>query len=183
MWMLAGDEVDGWVQWVPTIAKSANWSLSEAIEAFEPLEYEAGSACARWLKESALLQWPQTVTWVLFRNGLVEGFFAMRSGIVELDLPKTGPGDSADAIIRPCSVVEWLCRRRGDEFDGRPLINQAIYRAREVGKTQGNIALVIEPFNATIGKILLAEHDYLSETAQGHLWLPLYEPNDLLMPG
>lgn len=181
--MSIGDEPDGWVPWVPSNAKSANWSLPEAIEAFEPLEYEAGSACADWLKEAALLQWPQTVTWVLFRNGLIEGFFAMRSGIVELDLPGPGAGDDhSDPIVRPCSVVEWLCRRRGDEFDGGRLINQAIYRAREVGKTQGNIALVIEPFDRTIAKILRREHDYLKETAQGHLWLPLYGPEDQLMP-
>ncbi len=178
----AGNAADGWVPWVPATAESAHEGLSKAIDEFEPLQYVAGSAGARWLKESSLMQWPQTVTWVLYRNGLIEGFIAMRSGIVELPLAREKVWEKQATVRWPCSVVEWMCRRDGDEFDGRRLINQAIYRAREVGKTQGNVALVIEPFDPKIGEILKKEHDYLSATGQGHLYVPIYDPEDRLMP-
>jgi hypothetical protein len=178
----AGNAADGWVPWTPATAESADQGLSEAIQAFEPLPNEAGSACARWLRESSLMQWPQTVTWVLHRNELIEGFIAMRSGIVELDLPRAKVWEQGETIPWPCSVVEWMCRREGEDFDGKRLINQAIYRARQVGETQGNVALVIEPFNPRIREILLNEHDYLRRTRQGHLWLPLYKAKDQLMP-
>jgi hypothetical protein len=176
MSMPAGDAADGWVPWIPATAESADTGLTDAIGTFEPLNYIAGAAGARWLKESSLMQWPQTVTWVLYRDGLIEGFIALRSGIVELPLARARVWEKQVTYRWPCTVVEWMCRRDGDAFDGKRLINQAIYRAREVGKTQGNVALVIEPFDAKIKEILLKEHDYLSPTGQGHLYLPLYEP-------
>jgi hypothetical protein len=178
----AESAADGWVQWIPATEKSADKGLSKAIQDFEPLPNEAGSACARWLKESSLMQWPQTVTWVLYRNGLVEGFIAMRSGIVELDIPRKKVWEKGETVPWPCTVVEWMCRRAGDDFDGKRLINQAIYKATQVGETQGNAALVIEPFSPRIREILLREHDYLRRTGQGHLWLPLNNPEDHLLP-
>ncbi len=178
---------DGWTRWEPAIAKSANWTLAEAIRAFEPPDYVAGRECARWLKEESLVDYPHTITWVLCNAGVIEGFFAICSGVFELELPHSRPEDDVQSVKWPCSVIKWMCRRGGHrpgggEYDGRPIINQAIARAKAVGKTQGNVALVIEPFDEVIAGKLLKRHEFLRMARQGQLWMPLYEGNDLLVP-
>jgi len=181
------EQTDGWVRWDPVIAKSASWGLAEAVEAFEPLENLDGQECARWLKEESLKNYPHTVTWVLCRAGIVEGFFAMCSGAMELELPDSRPDDKVQSVKWPCSVVKWMCRRRGRrsdgaEYSGLPIINHAIYRAKEVAKYQGNVALFIEPSNDTIAEKLVAEHTFLRRVTQGQLWVPLFEKDELLYP-
>jgi hypothetical protein len=161
--------------------------VAEAIEAFEPLKNDDGEECARWLKEMSLIDYPHTVTWVLCNAGVLEGFFAMCSGVMELELPHTLPSDEVQSVKWPCSVIKWMCRRDGKrpdgtEYDGLPIINHAIYRAREVAKHQGNVALFIVPSNEVIARKLLEEHEFLRQVKQGQLWVPLFEEDDLLYP-
>lgn len=184
---MVNEQTDGWTRWEPSIAKSANWALAEAVEAFEPLGYDAGEECAWWLKNESLRNYPHTITWVLCNAGVLEGFFAICSGVLELELPHSNPDDVVQNVKWPCSVIKWMCRRGGKrpdgrEYDGRPLINQAIARGKEVGTVQGNVALVIEPFDDFIADKLLERHDFLRKARQGQLWMPLYGDNDLLLP-
>lgn len=180
-------ETDGWTRWDEATAKSANWTVANAVKAFEPLNNDDGEECARWLKEDALNDHPHTVTWVLCNGGVLEGFFAMCSGTLELELPVTSPGEEVGSVQWPCSVIKWMCRRDGHRpdgslYDGLPIINHAIYRAKEVAKHQGNVALFIEPSNAVIAEKLLQQYPFLRRVKEGQLWMPLFDKYQLLMP-
>lgn len=180
-------DIDGWTRWEPSLAKSANWTVAKAIEDFRPPENEDGEECARWLQENALYDYPQTITWVKCNGGVLEGFFAICSGTMELELPHPKPSDEIKSSKRPCSVIKWLCRRGGKrpdgtEYDGLPIINHAIYRAREVADLQGNVALFIEPANDEIATKLLERYEFLRRANEGQLWIPLFDKSDLLYP-
>lgn len=189
------EHTDGWTRWDPSIAKSANWTLSNAVRDFQPLDNEDGEECARWLKEQSLDDYPLTVTWVLCAGGKIEGFFAMCSGVMELELPHSTPNDEVRSVKWPCSVIKWMCRHGGErpgggEYEGAPIINHAIYRAREVATYQGNVALFIEPSNPVIAQKLLEQHTFLRQAQQGQLddrqlgqlWVPLFDNHILLYP-
>jgi len=181
---------DGWTRWDPAAAKSPNWTLPHAVRDFVPLDNEDGEECARWLKEQSLVDYPLTVTWVLCNAGVVEGFFAICSGVMELELPHSKPSDQVRSVKWPCSVVKWMCRRGGErpgggEYEGGPIINHAIYRAQEVTSLQGNVALIIEPSNEVIAGKLLKQHTFLRQVKQGQLgqlWVPVFEKDTFLHP-
>jgi hypothetical protein len=184
---MAQGETDGWTRWDEATAKSANWAVANAVADFEPLKNDDGEECARWLKEEALKDYPLTVTWVLCNGGVLEGFFAMCSGTLELELPRLEPNEGIQTVKWPCSVIKWMCRRDGErpdgtEYDGLPLINHAIYRAKEVAKYQGNAALFIEPANSVVAGKLLDQYAFLRQVKEGQLWIPLFDEHQLLMP-
>lgn len=166
------EEREGWVRWTPAVARSRGWEdLAEAVEDFRAPCEGAGSACERWLKEESLDEWPRTVTWVMFHAGLVQGFFAICSSSINITMP------DGKKEMWPCSKIVWLSRRdrrEGGKFKGQTLFMQAASRAGEVGEIQGNVALVIEPFDDRIAKLLELRHEFLRTANQGQLWLPLY---------
>jgi len=179
-------ESNGWTRW-DTTARSADWTVANAVETFAPLKNDDGEECGRWLKEESLNDYPHTVTWVLCNGGVLEGFFAMCSGTLELELPRTDPREEIESVQWPCSVIKWMCRRDGKrpdgtEYDGLPIINHAIYRAKEVATHQGNVALFIEPSNPVIAEKLLGQYPFLRRVKEGQLWMPLFDKYELLTP-
>jgi hypothetical protein len=175
--MEKGDR-EGWVRWTPEIAESRAYEdLAEAIDDFRAPCEVAGMECEKWLKNAALSDYPNTVTWVLFHAGLVQGFFVICSGTITIERPGTSDGEPAKTEMWPSSRIVWLCRRdkhEGGKFEGRTFFRQAWARAVEVGKIQGNAALVIEPFDDRIARILELRYDFFRTADQGQLWLPLY---------
>lgn len=174
----AGDESEGWIRWHPRVAEDPrNESLREAVESFEPPCNDAGEACAGWLKEHALEDWQYIATWVLYAQGLVHGFFALRSSSLNFTM------EDGQKITVPCSQIEWLCKREGGKFHGRALIEHASGLALQVSQIQGNTLLIIEPYDERVAEILLERHKFFRSAEQGHLWLPLYHEVDLPHPG
>jgi hypothetical protein len=174
------DNKDGWIRWRPEIAESAAWEdLAEAVEGFEPPCNEAGEECARWLKEQSLLDYPFTATWVMFHNGIVHGFFAMSSNTFNVSYPSGEEGGVGGKEKWPCSQIKWLCKREQGKFLGVTLFEQAVYTADRVAQFQGNVALVIEPFDDVVAEILESRLTFLRRAEQGQLWMPLYRDEDL----
>ena len=183
MWYLAPVEqkIEGWTRWQPLHADSAAWDdLAEAVEAFEPPCNPAGEECAEWLKEQALHDYPHTATWVLFKSGLIEGFFAISSGLLEISYPDSGQDGEVEKEKWPCSQIKWLCKRDRGKFHGRSMFMQAAFQASEVAKLQGNVALVIDPFDSKTAAVLERRHEFLRRSDQGQLWLPLYPEKELI---
>lgn len=88
--------------------------------------------------------------------------------------------EGGDARERwPCSQIKWLCRHDQGKFLGRVIFEQAAYTAQRVTEFQGNVALVIEPFDDTIAKILESKLKFLRRADQGQLWIPLHRDADL----
>ncbi|HWJ43364.1 MAG TPA: hypothetical protein VNR67_08020 [Solirubrobacterales bacterium] len=176
------DKKNAWIHWRPEIADAAGWEdLAEAIQDFEPPCNEAGEECALWLKEHSLEDFPLTATWVLFLNGIVHGFFAMSSSSFTISNPHPSRPEEVVTETWPCSQIKWLCRRNQGKFIGRTFFDQAVYTADRVAKLQGNVALVIEPFDDVIAGILTERHHFLRTADQGQLWIPLYPEEDFPM--
>jgi hypothetical protein len=175
-------KTEGWIRWGPAAAGSAAWDdLAEAVETFEAPCNDAGEACERWLKEEALDNYPHTATWVLFNAGLIHGFFAICSGVVKISYPN-GADKQAEVEKEnwPCSQIKWLSKREGGKFRGRSIFRQATIRALEVAALQGNVALVIDPYDDETAALLHERHSFFRTADQGQLWVPLYPEEDLI---
>lgn len=179
------DNREGWIRWEPGEA-NRNEMLKAAVEEFEPpckdvgeasaellMEgKDAGEAAAKWLMEESLADHPHSVTWVLYNSNRVQGFFAICSSSLTVTLPAEGNLEEA-SVTWPCSKILWLCKREGSKFDGRILFRQAAARASEVARLQGNVALVIEPYDDGVAERLISRHKFIRAADQGQLWLPL----------
>jgi len=176
------DEKSGWIRWRPEIAKTAVWDdLAEAIDQFEPPCNKAGEDGAAWLKEHSLRDFPLTATWVLFHNSVVHGFFAMSSNAFSVSSPSPANPEELVKEKWPCSQIKWLCRRNKGKFIGRTFFDQAVFTAYRVAQLQGNVALVIEPFDDEIAGILTKRYDFFRTAEQGQLWIPLYPEEEFQM--
>jgi hypothetical protein len=166
------DQREGWIRWRPELAESGEYEeVAEAIEEFVPPCNIAGETCGEWLKTSALRDYPYTATWILYHQGMIHGFFALRSSVISTTI-QDGGREWKEPL--PCSQVVWLCKRDGGKFHGRAIINAAIGRAQEVAAVQGNVALVIEPFDDDVAELLQSRHEFFRAAEHGHLWVPLY---------
>jgi hypothetical protein len=166
------DQREGWIRWRPELAESGKYEhIVEAIDAFVPPCNLAGDACDTWLKENSLDDYPYTATWILYTQGMLHGFFALRSSVIAMTFNDRGKEWTQPL---PCSQIAWLCKRDGGKFHGRAIINSAIGRALEVAQIQGNVALVIEPFDEDVAELLQSRHDFFRAAEHGHLWMPLY---------
>jgi hypothetical protein len=164
----------GWFRWRPGREKQLAFAdIARAVEEFEPVPRDAGYAAANWLKNEALRDYPATATWLNYENGRVEGFFAIRSGNFQLKEKAThrlpGPG-----ILKPASQIVWMCKHAKAGIRGDRLISRATGVAIEVAAVQGNIALVINPYDGPTAKMLHDKYAFLRcEGRSGQLWLPV----------
>ncbi len=51
--------------------------------------------------------------------------------------------------------------------------------ATEVAELQGNIALMIDPYDDDTADMLLSKYDFLRSAKHGQLWLPLQRQGDI----
>lgn len=184
LWRLTGEKGSGWVRWTPDKSRSPVWEyLAEAIADFRAPCENAGPSCELWLKEEALDEFPETVTWVLFDEGVVQGFFAICSSTFSMALPASG-GGAPQTVTKPCVKVVWICRRdkeEGGSVPGAALFRQALYQAKEMGG-DGNLLLLVEPFNEWMATLLKLHYPQLRDADQGQLWMPLDLENGFPSP-
>jgi hypothetical protein len=182
--MSAQDQGEYWYRWKPSNAESGMYDdIAEAIETFEPVDNPAGHAAAAWLKNSALDDYPSTATWIAYRNQRIEGYFAMSSGEVVLygrhrRKRLMRPGRRREHLLhprQPASLLTWLGKHRQASITGRTILYQAAYIASQVAELQGNIALVIDPFDEETAAFWKSKYDFLSSATPNRLWLPLQE--------
>jgi hypothetical protein len=173
-----------WFRWKPLYAESAAYDdISEAIQAFEPVETPAGHAAAKWLKESALDDYPSTATWLAYLDQRIEGYFALCSGEVPLYGRQRRqflrrPGRRREHVLhprQPASLITWLGKHRHAKINGRTILAQATHTAIEVAELQGNIALVLDPYDDQTATFWLDRYDFLHSESPKRLWLPLRE--------
>jgi len=187
-------ETRGWYRWRRQYADDIAYAdIAEAIEAFRPIDNPAGHDSARWLKQYSADDYPSTATWLFYEDRRVHGFFSICSGNVQLhdDGRKRGfrrvisglPGRRYAGLLEPASEIRWWGRHVESTITGRELLEQATLVATEVAEIQGNIALVIDPYDEATAKMLLDQYDFFRSAKHGQLWLPLQGQEELQPTG
>jgi hypothetical protein len=185
---MAQDEPALWYRWRPEFAESAAYAdIAEAVERFEPVANEAGYAAAEWLKQSSLDDYPSTATWLIYHRQRIEGYFAICSAEVKLygrqrkkHLERGQEREHELHPAQPASLITWLGKHAEADISGRVLIRQAAFVAREVAEWQGNIALVLDPYNEETAELWLERYSFFRSGKPGRLWLPLHEEEEEL---
>lgn len=166
---------EGWIRWRPGREKELAYSdVAKAVEEFEPVPHKAGRAAANWLKTEAIQDYPATVTWLNYENGRVEGFFAIRSGSFRLKETGGKRLRRNANLLKPASHIIWMCKHADAKIRGDRLISRATGVAFDVTQYQGNIALVINPFDNETAQMLTDKYAFLQcDPQSGQLWLPV----------
>ncbi len=174
-----------WHRWSPANARNIAYAdIARGVAAFEPLDLRAGRAAAAWLKNEALANHPATLTYVLVRDGLVEGFFAICSSAVTLkeshrrELAAVHESH-AFASTQGASMLVWLAKHREARSPGEEILDYAISIALDVAKRQGTLTFVIDPFDEQTAQMLMDRYGFKrsrTEVREGlcRLWAPLY---------
>lgn len=177
--MISSEEKDrGWFRWRPAAESELVYSdIARAIAEFKPKNKGAGKEAAEWLKEKAISDYPASATWVFYDNGRIEGFFSICSGNFKLRERAIKDRLPGGGMLKPASEITWLCKHAEAVVGGQWLLMRATSIAREVAKIQGNIALVINPYDGDTARMLREKHSFLEEDPRsGKLWLPLPVP-------
>lgn len=177
------DQGELWYRWRPAFAESAAYEdIAEAIENFEPVDTAAGHAAADWLKRASLADYPSTATWVAYHQQRIEGYFAICSAEVTLyDRQRKkhlGQGRHHEHRLhpqQPASLITWLGKHAKATIPGRVILQQAAYISSQVAEWQGNIALVLDPYDDKTAEFWLESYPFLRSAKPGRLWMPLQE--------
>lgn len=129
--------------------------LLGAVDEFESIPREAGREAARWLRERALDEYGTSVTYLMLLERRVEAFYALSSAEVLLtgrerkQLLRGVRKETYDVPARqPASLIAWAAKRAGAGAQCAELIlRHAFTSALEVAQSQGNIALVLDPYD------------------------------------
>lgn len=184
---MAQDEGEFWYRWRPAFAESAAYAdIAEAVQAFKPVDNDAGHAAAEWLKNSSLDDYPSTATWLAYYNQRIEGFFAICSAEITLSerqrherLGREGRSDEHQLHPKqPASLITWLGKHADAMMAGDSIIRYAAYIATQVAELQGNISLVVDPFDGETEKFWRERYGFRSAKPEGRLWIPLHEEED-----
>jgi hypothetical protein len=177
---------DGWYRWTPELASDArNEALADGISAFVPLENQAGVAAADWLKAKALATYPSVVTYVLWQDGIVQGFVALCATTVKLSDRQRSRLTGASVPltpIQPATLVAWLARHRDASASGGHLLSYAVHIALQVRDLQGSVALVLDPWDEESAQAWMAQYGFRWSAPEGgarrKLWIPLFTHPD-----
>lgn len=176
-----------WYRWRPEFAESAAYAdIAEAVDHFEPVDNDAGRAAAAWLKNSALGDYPSTATWLAYHNQRIEGFFAICSSEVTLYERQRKKhlgreGRSREHRLhpqQPASLITWLGKHVNAAMAGDSILHYAAYIATQVAEQQGNIALVLDPFDEETAEFWRDRYSFLRSAKAGRLWIPLHDEED-----
>ncbi len=170
---------EGWIRWWPGREKEQAFAdVARAVEEFQPVPRKAGKAAAQWLKTEAIRDYPATVTWLNYESGRIEGFFAIRSGNFLLKESSNWRPRKRENLLKPASHIIWMCRHADSKIRGDRLISRAAGVASEVTRLQGNIALVINPYDGDTARMLAEKYAFLQcDPRSGQLWLPVLAPH------
>ena len=164
-----------WIKYTPATAPK----LVDRVEAFEPLDFQAGHAAARFLKESALANSAMSRTHLCVTDQRVEGFYSCCSGSVRLSSRSVKSlGLRTELQTIPAILLTWVARSREGSVSGREIISTAYALAREASHTVAAAALVLDPMDETVSLLWQgAPYGFqLSEQTRGK------KPNRLFLP-
>lgn len=154
------------------------------IAKFEGVDNDAGSDAATWLRHEALDNHGSTVTWLLIENRQIQGFYAMASASVRLSqrhrkkIQIRSPHDLKPT--QPASLIAWIGKARDSGPSvGRRLFQHAVSTASEIAEVQGNIAIVVDAYDAETAAMWQTRYGFTrassNEDGTSRLWAPLLE--------
>lgn len=173
----------GWYKWTPEVAADPrNAELANGVREFRSERSDAGREAARWLREDALEDHPNTVTYLLWTGVRVDGYFALASGSVELAMDDrlefTPPGSEyLPPPVLGASHIEWLARNDQGDTPGHDILLYALSVAMQVADLQGTPVAVLDPYDKAVAELCEGRYGFRrSQTRAGNdvrLWLTL----------
>lgn len=167
-------------QWVTLSPRTATPELLAAIDAFEPLNFPAGDAAAKFLKDEAVVNSSMSRTHLLVFEQRVEGFVSLCSGSVKLSKRSVRSlGLRTTITTMPAIVLTWVARHRESSTTGFELVQTAFALARETAKNIGVAAFVLDPWDDKVATIWRSEPYPFRDSEQRRrgkpprLWTPL----------
>jgi hypothetical protein len=153
--MTSFDQVDDleWLEWSPETA-DARPEVREAIAQFESLEHPGGQASADWLREHALDAHPACRTQVLLHRGVVQGYYSLTMGEVELrraarkELAVVHPRQGAVLIVWLARAAEPSVERVADH-----LLLHATATARRGAAYVGGVVIALDPYDEATAEV------------------------------
>jgi hypothetical protein len=147
-----------WVRLTPEVIEDLGEQrdlLLDAVEEFDSPAYEAGLQAAAWLRERALDEYGSSVTYLMLLDRRVEAFYAIASAEVLLTgrdrkrlFRRSGRETYEISPRQPASLITWTAKRDGGEDGcGERIMGHALATAWEVAELQGNVALVLDPYD------------------------------------
>jgi hypothetical protein len=190
-----------WVRLIPEVVEdmgSYRHLLLDAVARFESLPRNAGIEAAKWLREHALDDYGSSVTYLMLLKKRVEAFYALRSAEVLLSqherkrlLHKRRSEAYEIHPRQPASLIIWTAKRDGADGGCAELIlRHAFASAVEVAQSQGNIALVLDPYDEKTAQMWMrmkcvkfrrsaeARPSTNGQQQARRLWTPLHPPNE-----
>lgn len=142
----------------------------EVIDAFDAFrtEYEKGNETAVWLKDRALDEWPDFITWICWDRVVkrVAAFFSV--GKIKLDAEELG-AVKFQANLAPASEIKNLRRDVRARLPEDELVEVAVSTAIEEWQAvhAGEVTIVLDPAGAKLHQ----EHKFWCECAdKKRLW-------------
>src|SRR4051812_9645797 len=127
-------DAESWHVWSPTIADDPAYAhLAEGVQDFESKDTEGGRAATDWLKYHSLANHPSTVTRLVVRAGLVEGFYALCSAEVRLTQrhrKELEEDDENTHRLHPrqgASLIAWVAKHREATVPGELILLHAAW--------------------------------------------------------
>lgn len=181
------------MRWTPEVADGDEASaLVELVSTFQSKDTPAGEEAAHWLRDEALDNHGSTVTWLLLDDRELHGYYAMASTSVRLSqrhrrrlLPRA-THDLTPA--QPASLIAWIAKRRdAPSGTGTKLFQHAVTSAIDVSEVQGNIAIVVDAYDAVTAQMWIDRYGFRRSVRDGQrtqedwddrprLWAPLLDP-------
>jgi hypothetical protein len=135
--------------------------ITDAFDVFRT-EYEKGNGTAVWLKDRALDEWPDSITWICWDRVAkrVAAFFSV--GKIKLDAEELG-SVRFQADLAPASEIKNLRRDVHARLSEDQLVKDAVSTAIEDWQAvhAGDVTIVLDPAGAKLHR----EHDFWFECA------------------
>jgi hypothetical protein len=158
--------------------------LAEGVQDFESNDTEGGRAATDWLKYHSLANHPWTVTRLVVRAGLVEGFYALCSAEVRLTQrhrKELEEDDENTHRLHPrqgASLIAWVAKHREATVPGELILLHAAWIATKVATLQGNILLTVDSFDESTAEFWQEHYGFRQSRSADEggllrLWLPL----------
>lgn len=165
-----------WIRYSPDTAGP----LIDRVTGFEPLDFPAGHAAAKFLREDALANAGMTRTHLCVSEHRVEGFFSCCSTSVILSTRSVRHlGLRTEIKTMPAVLLTWVARNGSGTVSGLELLTTAYALAREATATVAAVALVVDPADDQVAEVWKGEPYNFRESEQkrrracNRLWTPL----------
>jgi hypothetical protein len=167
----------GWYPWTPDRAEDPDRRVYEdiiaAVDGFTPVDQPAGRAAADWLRTQAFDLHPECETWLKYRPGQVDGFFAIKKTRYIL-------GGKLLPVRRkkPAAEIPAICKHRDADLDGLVLLRRAITEARRLWINKRDITLFIDGHDDRTAELLCRRFVLWKMPNSPRVWMPLESRRD-----